>query len=45
MKCQGLFSGKNKKKIIHLLSTKFAQRLLKVKIILMEFAIPVYSCG
>ena len=32
MKCQILFSGKNKKNIINLLSDELAQRELKVKI-------------
>ena len=32
MKCQILFSGKNKKNIIYLLSDELAQRELKVKI-------------
>ena len=31
MKCQCLFSGKNKKNIFNLLSAKFAQRVAKVK--------------
>ena len=31
MKCQSLFSGKNKKNIINLLSAEFAQRVVKVK--------------
>ena len=30
MKCQNLFSGKNKKNIINLPSAKFAQRVVKV---------------
>ena len=30
MKCQNLFSGKNKKIIINLLSVEFAQRVVKV---------------
>ena len=34
MKCQNLFSGKNKKHIISLLSAEFAKRIVKVKIIL-----------
>ena len=31
MKCQILFSGKNKKNIINLSSAEFAQRMVKVK--------------
>ena len=34
MKCQNLFSGKSKKKIINLLSAEFAQSVLSVKITL-----------
>ena len=33
MKCQSLFSGKNKKNIINLSSAEFAQRVVKVKLI------------
>ena len=32
MKCQNLFSWKNKKNIISLLSAKFAQRVVKIKL-------------
>ena len=32
MKCQILFSGKKKKNIVDLLSTEFAQRVVKVTI-------------
>ena len=31
MKCQNLFSGKNKKNMINLWSAEFAQRMIKVK--------------
>ena len=31
MKCQSLFSGKNKKSLINLLSAEFTQRILKFK--------------
>ena len=31
MKCQNLFSGKNKKSIINVLSAGLAQRVVKVK--------------
>ena len=31
IKCQNLFSGKNKKNIISLASAEFAERMLKVK--------------
>ena len=34
MKCQNLFSGKNKKNIINLSSAELAQRVVKVKMIL-----------
>ena len=34
MKCQILFSGKNKKNIINLSSAENAQRVVKVKIVL-----------
>ena len=34
MKCQTLFSGKNKKNIINLSSAENAQRVVKVKVIL-----------
>ena len=30
MKCQSVFTGKNKKNIINLLSSEFAQRMVKV---------------
>ena len=33
MKCQNIFSGKNKKNIISLLSAEFAQRMVKVRVI------------
>ena len=32
MKCQGLFSGKNKKNVISLPSAEFAQSVVKVEI-------------
>ena len=32
MKCQNLFSGKNKKNLINLLSAELAQRVVKVKV-------------
>ena len=35
MKCQILFSGKNKKNIINLLSAENSQRVVKVKILLL----------
>ena len=39
MKCQILFSEKNKKNIISLLSAEFAPRVVKVKPILKEFPV------
>ena len=36
MKCQILFSGKNKENIINLLSAENAQRVVKVKITALE---------
>ena len=39
MKCQSLFSGKNKKNIINLLSAEFAQRVIKVKL-----SLPFHLC-
>ena len=41
MKCQILFSGKNKKNIINLLSAELAQRVVKVKYNLLTFLILV----
>ena len=37
MKCQILFSGKNKKNIVSLLSAELAQRVFKVKLNLNSF--------
>ena len=43
MKCQSLFSGKHKRNIINLLSAEFAQRMIKVNVLLVVYIIRYWS--